>query len=337
VKRLYQFVRALATRAADSDPLDLLPEPARPARPPPRVRRLDGNPIISPALFSGPGGDNINGPSLIRAPEWLPGRLGRYYLYFAHHHGECIRLAFADRLEGPWHLHAPGTLSLSDIGGDADHVASPDAHVDEAKRRIVLYCHVGRKGKREQHSHVARSADGITFAFDPEPIADFYLRMVPWRDGWVGMSKGGVLYVRDGDAGRLRRLPKPAFPMKDREGNAPGTVRHVALACTGDRLDVYFSRIGDAPERILLAEIDLALPAAALRARNAVEVLRPETTWEGADLPVAASRGGAARAPENALRDPAVFHEDGRTWLVYAVAGESGLAIAELIAPEPAA
>jgi hypothetical protein len=30
------------------------------------------------------------------------------------------------------------------------------------------------------------------------------------------------------------------------------------------------------------------------------------------------------------LRDPAIFREDGRTYLIYSVAGESGLAIAEL-------
>jgi len=32
----------------------------------------------------------------------------------------------------------------------------------------------------------------------------------------------------------------------------------------------------------------------------------------------------------NQLRDPAIFQEDGRTFLLYAVAGESGIAIAEL-------
>jgi hypothetical protein len=32
----------------------------------------------------------------------------------------------------------------------------------------------------------------------------------------------------------------------------------------------------------------------------------------------------------NQLRDPAVFDENGRTFLLYAVAGESGIAIAEV-------
>jgi hypothetical protein len=30
------------------------------------------------------------------------------------------------------------------------------------------------------------------------------------------------------------------------------------------------------------------------------------------------------------LRDPAVYEEDGRTYLLYSVAGESGIAMAEL-------
>ena len=55
-------------------------------------------------------GANIEGPSLIRAPDWLPGRLGRYYLYFADHKGDYIRLAYANRLKGPWTVHAPGSL-----------------------------------------------------------------------------------------------------------------------------------------------------------------------------------------------------------------------------------
>ncbi|MEZ5903689.1 MAG: hypothetical protein R3C69_00710 [Geminicoccaceae bacterium] len=43
----------------------------------PRVVRLPGNPIIRPHM-DGRMGDNINGPSLIRVPDWV-GALGRYY------------------------------------------------------------------------------------------------------------------------------------------------------------------------------------------------------------------------------------------------------------------
>lgn len=52
------------------------------------VRLLDG-PIIGPELHDSIG-VNIQGPSLIKVPEWLPNKLGSYYLYFADHKGSYI-------------------------------------------------------------------------------------------------------------------------------------------------------------------------------------------------------------------------------------------------------
>lgn len=46
--------------------------------------------------------------------------------------------------------------------------------------------------------------------------------------------------------------------------------------------------------------------------------------------PLTISRKGPARNPEHALRDPFIYEGLGRTWLIYAIAGESGLALAEL-------
>ena len=65
----------------------------------------------------------------------------------------------------------------------------------------------------------------------------------------------------------------------------------------------------------------------------AVEVLRPERPWEGAGAPLAKSQRSTAYGHLNQLRDPAVFEEGGRTFLLYAVAGESGIAIAEVKFP----
>ena len=59
-------------------------------------------------------------------------------------------------------------------------------------------------------------------------------------------------------------------------------------------------------------------------------MLYPERDWEGADRPLAPSVRDAINVRVRQLRDPAIFEEDGRTWLLYAVAGESGIAIAEL-------
>ncbi len=73
-----------------------------------KVDRLPTNPIIQPQM-DGRMGDNVNGPSLIRVPDWLPNPLGKYSLYFAHHRGDYIRLAYADELGG-----ALGSLRAGD-------------------------------------------------------------------------------------------------------------------------------------------------------------------------------------------------------------------------------
>lgn len=69
-----------------------------------KVTRLAGNPIITPQTDPSLG-TNINGPTLIRVPAWVKRPLGAYYLYFADHRGKYIRLAYADRLTGPWHVY----------------------------------------------------------------------------------------------------------------------------------------------------------------------------------------------------------------------------------------
>ena len=78
-----------------------------------RVERLLDAPIIRPDLHPSIG-ENIQGPSLIRVPDWVEDRLGAYYLYFADHKGRYIRLAYADAVLGPWHIHQAGSLQIAD-------------------------------------------------------------------------------------------------------------------------------------------------------------------------------------------------------------------------------
>ncbi len=78
-----------------------------------RIERLADAPIITPALHPSIG-ENIQGPSLIRVPDWIEAPLGKYYLYFADHKGRYIRLAYADALLGPWTIHRPGSLQIED-------------------------------------------------------------------------------------------------------------------------------------------------------------------------------------------------------------------------------
>ena len=97
-------------------------------------------------------GDDINGPSVIRVPKWVARPMGRYYMYFAHHTGGFIRLAYSNSIRGPWRPE-PGVLRVEDTAfyrpqPDTPHhpplfythVASPEIHMIPA-RRIVMWFH----------------------------------------------------------------------------------------------------------------------------------------------------------------------------------------------------
>ncbi len=294
------------------------------------VERLVDRPIITPDMDGAMGG-NIAGPSLIRVPEWVENPLGRYYLYFADHEGTYIRLAYADELTGPWRTYEPGTLQIeqsyfpttcppcSSPGGQPyAHVASPDVHVLDDRREIVMYVH-GRDVGR-QVTRVATSKDGLRFEGRPEILGRPYFRVFR-HDGFVyALAMPGYLYrSTDGLSGFEEG---PSLFSSD--------MRHSALLKRDRTLYVFYTQRRDAPERVLVSTIDLTGDWTTWQASEPVEVLRPELEWEGADLPVEPSRGGSINRPVNQLRDPAIYEEDGRVYLLYSVAGERGIALARV-------
>ena len=66
---------------------------------------------------------------------------------------------------------------------------------------------------------------------------------------------------------------------------------------------------------------------------ESIDVLCPERPWEGADAPLEPSVRSVAYGHVNQLHDPAIFSKDDRNYLLYSVAGESGLGIAEIESP----
>ena len=301
----------------------------------PAVRRFDENPIIRPEMLPGHDGGNINGPSLIRVPDWIKDPLGRYYLYFAHHGGKYIRLAYANDLAGPWKIYEPGTLKLDEAPGAKGHIASPDVIVDHDRQQIRMYFHGPAKASSGQKTFLALSKDGLTFEASDEILGIFYWRVFEWNRFWYGMAKGGKLYRSRDGLTNFEEGPNP-FPGSDARDEAYNNAgpRHVAVHRAGDILWVYYTSIGDAPERIFRVSMKLAGDWNDWRVTEPVEVLRPEMDYEGASLPLQKSRAGAAKQPENALRDPAIFEDtDGKLYLLYSVAGESGIAIAQISAP----
>ena len=317
-----------------------------------RVERLVDRPIISPELHPSIG-VNIQGPSVIRAADWIAGRLGAYYMYFADHKGRYIRLAYADQLTGPWTIYPPGSLQLeqsefltqpppvtadqlaelearskqrgAEISHDlllevtTPHIASPDVHVDPLERQIVMYFH-GLEDVGTQVTRVATSRNGIDFTAQPQVLGRSYMRAFKHDGMTYVLAMPGQFYRSKDGFHEFESGPTLFNPR----------IRHSAVLKRRNDLWVFWTQVGEAPERILVSRIDLSGDWNGWKESAAIEVLRPERTWEGADAPLVPSVRSTAYGQVNQLRDPAIFEEDDRVYLLYAVAGESGIAIAEI-------
>ena len=108
-------------------------------------------------------------------------------------------------------------------------------------------------------------------------------------------------------------------------------MRHSAVRLRGSTLEVFYTNIGDCPERILRGTVDVEGDWHGWRAAPPHVVLEPELDYEGGEMPLRPSRRGMAPEPVRELRDPAIFEEEDRTYMLYSVAGERGIALAELV------
>ncbi|TSC69287.1 MAG: exported protein of unknown function [Parcubacteria group bacterium Gr01-1014_56] len=290
------------------------------------VTRSLNNPLISPTTHPGIG-PNITMPSVIKVPTWLPSPLGQYYMYFASHNGTYIRLAYANSPAGPWTNYAPGTLKDTQVAPFSDTISSPDVFVRDGEQKIRMYFSTDRyPGSVEQWSGVSESTDGINFTLtSTENIAKYYLRVFQWAGQYFGLQKGWSTAPADLGAS----LDGIARFNLIKTFTAQGSVRHMAVLLKGDVLMVFYTKIGDAPERIWLSTIQLNNDPSMWELSSPIEVLRPTTAFEGVNYPVTPSyKGGAVGV--NQLRDPYVFEENGKTYLYYAISGESGIAMAEI-------
>ena len=208
------------------------------------ARRMNGElPIIDEAWMLAQGAsaseaDNINGPSCVRIPSWIapvdradPAAV--YYLYFADHSGDYIRMAWAANLEGPWTgfqmdaglpLADRGVLSLGDDGGISPgngilidgHIASPQVFVDDVNEEFVMYYHGPGEhdgNDKGQSTVVATSADGLNFNLPadggqvghgtrPVILGESYFRVFEQAGNFYAFSNTGDLW----------KAPDPANP-----------------------------------------------------------------------------------------------------------------------------
>lgn len=318
--------------------------------------RLPQNPLVTVAS-SASLGDNINGPSIVRVPAWVTQPLGRYYMYFAHHKGLFIRMAYADAIEGPWKIYEPGVVQARDTaffrpqpdrpdlpGFFYTHIASPEVSVDALPNRLVLWFHGwwtngapwpannsaatqawARQRGYGQFTQVADSSDGLHFDVHGSMTKESYLRV--FREGryFYGLARLGLLSRSTDPLAAFEFGPNPF-----RDTRYANRVRHVALVRRGNMLFVFFTAIGDAPEHVLVSTIDLIGDWQTWKASAPIDLLQPEASYECPDLPDVPSVAGEIEGRARQIRDPAVLEENGKAWLFYTICGEQGIAAAEL-------
>jgi hypothetical protein len=296
--------------------------------------RFPDNPIIFPEMqgLEGELGGNINGPCLIKVPNWIKNPLGLYYLYFAHHKGTYIRLAYSHSITGPYSIYPEGSLKLGEIIKQTDlkpgHIASPEIIIREDEKEIWMYYHASVKGigiykNLSQMTFLAKSKDGIHFFSEKEQLAPFYLRVFDYHGYVYGLAKN------DNKNGVIVRSRTGQSIFEKGRCFIKG-FRHNSVLVQGDTLWLFYSRVGDKPERILLSQIDLKKDWKKWKPSKPIEILRPMHEWEGTDLPLEKSKHGSTK-PTQALRDPYVYSENNQLYLLYSVKGEQGIAIAKMM------
>jgi hypothetical protein len=228
-----------------------------------KVTRFEQNPLVT-TRTSRSLGSNVNGPTVIRVPDWVPNPLGRYYMYFANHMGEFIRLAYADKITGSWRIYEPGVLHVRNTamarpGPDPKetlddfytHVASPEILIDHEQKRFVMWFHGwwtngenwpadpaaardwAQKSGYSQFTQAAISTDGLQFDASPAITRTPYIRVIQHDSYYYGVSRLGRVSRSKDPLASFELGPNPF-----RDGPYAGRIRHVALVLRGNRLHV---------------------------------------------------------------------------------------------------
>ncbi|MEM6333226.1 MAG: PEP-CTERM sorting domain-containing protein [Planctomycetota bacterium] len=346
--------------------------------------------------------DSINGPSMMYIPDGTPNKLADYYLYFADHGGDHIKMAYGNSPTGPFTLYNPndGVMTLRDTAsntqstsdgrfidfgnglGVGEHIASPDVTFDATTGMFNMTYH-GERFRQQtdgswnagsQRSFAAFSTDGLNFQttqYATELTAP-YLREFEYLGDKYAISDNGsqirptdqnnpydtgiwesVVFNRElrDTVNALAGMEStwaddPDNSAKQRGNGDPGfDYRHHAVEVVDDTLNWFFTSRGEAPERIYQATIQLDPDWRNWTATGVYEILRPELDYEGVNEPLVPSTSGRPKVgngdvstgEKNELRDPAFFLDpvSGNKYLYYSVAGEYGIAVAELLTEEP--
>lgn len=272
-----------------------------------KANRLAIRPIVHPEIHSRLiqeadhyGYNNINGPSMIKVPDWVENPLGRYYLYFAHHKGAFLRMAVSNDLGGPWRMYPYPIIPLQYSGFAKAQSNKASEHEDLKKylsdSEVAALVQVGEDAAKayEKRTQQILPTQGPTtpHVASPEVVVDHEKKQIRMYyhglvEGSLQMTKvaessngvdfspvGGLIgapYMRIFEHGGYQygfAMPGLMYRSKDGINDwvvrerwfLPPNTRHSGLHKVGNMLYVFYTRVGDAPESIVYTAIDLTDP-----------------------------------------------------------------------------
>ena len=267
-------------------------------------------------------------------PAWVQHPLGKYhYLYFSHHAGKYIRLACICRSNRglPGSCSPAGVMQLSEQYCAVSGSSSPlrTAIVDQTRSRSSCsFYGLSRPawfqklppGERDpeagQVSSFATSSDGVHFRARPRskwapPICASSLTTAPGTPpqredtGTRAATRFqpftpvadviGPEIAAQVDPVKLGRTWRPWRTGRKLDPDFRYLIRHVGIDIFDGHLLVYFSCVGHRPERILSTSIEMKGDPAKWRAQGVMEVLRPDTEWEGVETSTGVFQGRTLR------------------------------------------
>jgi len=287
--------------------------------------------LLIPIKYDLSSNKNINGPTVIEYT--LPRLLGSkiYIMYFASHKGRYIRTAWSRSPIGKFRT-IPLVYILpiwNNFSERKDHVASPE--VLTINKINYLFTHSPSRyfAPGRQITYISRLYFGL-FCFSAKPTKlPSYSRFFYYKDDLYAITNGADVFrftVETLEPVKLEAdISKLLIP--DSEDIAI-RVRHSQVVQYKDKMLCFFTRVGDSPERIFVAEMKFT--SEEIIFSQPMELLRPETDYEGIKIKAQPSRNGMAKTAQNAIRDPFVAKFGEQYFLYYATSGEKGIACALL-------
>lgn len=154
-------------------------------------------------------------------------------MYFSHHKGEYIKMAYSDSINGRWTIYNDKILSLKNstlityrttqsnlkdvfnhnnsnetfallsqldfkknntsVDSNDPHIASPEIIINNESKEIVMFFH-GMVSGNIQKSKIAISKDGLNFNAKSKILTGPYLKLVEYKNSYLGISMSGVFY-----------------------------------------------------------------------------------------------------------------------------------------------